>query len=365
MTESRSNLRVTIWGLFSEANGWGRHAASFADALAGYLPVELKDLGKPNHPDQKNKRIREWMPEFFSSRNVPIGIGIGPIDYMNAIAGKKKVACVVWETSLVPQEKLRFLRNKDQIWVPSQWCKELFVQNGIPEDTVIVVPEGVDTQLFHPLNLPQNKSGKPFRFLCIGKWEVRKGIEDLISVYSRTFSRSDPVELLLHTFNPYIAGFSISRLEKMVQQEYPRHPKITFLNPMTDAELVRAYCSADAFVLPTKAEAWGLTIIEAMACALPVLVTNFSGHTEFVNANTGYLIDVKKMIPVRDPFFFKSPIDYGVWAQPDLEHLEYLMRHVVAHRDEAKAKGKRARNELIAKWTWDHAARKGVKALGI
>ncbi len=45
MTRPRPDLKVTICGLFSEVNGWGRHAAGFAAALAQYLPVKLEDLG--------------------------------------------------------------------------------------------------------------------------------------------------------------------------------------------------------------------------------------------------------------------------------------------------------------------------------
>ncbi len=356
---------INIHGIFSETNGWTRHASSFAAAIGHYVPVCLEDWGEPKKRNHCFSHIEGWFSEPPLSGEASFGIGVGPMERMNEIIGKKKIASVVWETSLIPQEKLNFLLNKDQIWTPSQWVNDLLIQNGVDEDLLKVVPEGVDVQFFRPLDLPLKNKDQPFRFLSVGKWEVRKGINDLIHAYCTIFSPKDPVELVLQPFNPYISNYNANGLAKSIHRAYPHHPKITILNPMSDEELVRIYNAVDAFVLPTKAEAWGLPIIEAMACELPVLVTNYSGHKEFVNADTGYLIDVERMIPAQDPDFFDPSFNYGVWAQPSLEHLAHLMRHVVTHPEEAKAKGKQARKELIEKWTWDHAARKSFEALGI
>lgn len=356
---------INIHGIFSEANGWTRHANGFANALAQQAPISIQDWGQSKNQTHLSEKIARFISESTLSEHAEYGIAIGPLERMNDIIGKKKIASIIWETSLIPECKLRFLKNKDQIWIPSRWGKELLVQNGIPKELIKIVPEGVDASLFRPLEISQENNDKIFQFLCIGKWEVRKGIQDLIKVYCTAFSRNEPVELLLHTLNPYIAGFSNNEIAENICRDYPQHPKITFLNLMSDEKLVQVYSLANAFVLPTKAEGWGLPIIEAMSCEIPVIVTNYSGLTEFVNTESGYFIEVEKMIPVSDPAFYNPNDDYGLWAQPDLEHMAYLMRHVFTHRDEAKLKGKNARKEIINKWTWDHAARKGMEALGI
>jgi hypothetical protein len=46
------------------------------------------------------------------------------------------------------------------------------------------------------------------------------------------------------------------------------------------------------------------------------------------------------------------------WGDPDPEHLRYLLRHVYENRDEARAKGSSAAQEMVERWTWDHAAKR-------
>ena len=57
---------------------------------------------------------------------------------------------------------------------------------------------------------------------------------------------------------------------------------------MPRAALRNLYAAADAFVLPTRGEGWGLPIAEAMAMALPVIATNWSGPTALLSTDNSY-----------------------------------------------------------------------------
>lgn len=136
----------------------------------------------------------------------------------------------------------------------------------------------------------------------------------------------------------------------------------TRLNPSPATDwpfftFVKLIQRSDAFVLPTRAEGWGLPILEAMACALPCIVTDYSGLTEFANERNCYLIRVKEMCKVEDPEFFDPRYDWGEWAQPDPDHLRHLMRYVYENSDEAGDKGRLACQDARRLWSWDHAAR--------
>ena len=98
-----------------------------------------------------------------------------------------------------------------------------------------------------------------------------------------------------------------------------------------------------------------MPMLEAMACGLPVIATDWSAHTDFVNENNAYPLGVAKLVPAKA----KCPYYAGFrWAQPDEDHLVHLLRHVYEHRGEATAKGAVASEEALAGWTWAQAAQK-------
>ena len=129
---------------------------------------------------------------------------------------------------------------------------------------------------------------------------------------------------------------------------------------MATCRMVSLARSDDCFVMPTRGEGWGLPIIEAMACGLPVIATNWSAQTDFMNETNAYPLKIKGLIPA----VAKCPYYKGFdWSDPDEEHLAHLMRHVYEHQDEAREIGKRAVEDAASKWTWSHAAAKIIERL--
>jgi glycosyltransferase involved in cell wall biosynthesis len=134
-------------------------------------------------------------------------------------------------------------------------------------------------------------------------------------------------------------------------------PPVTLLynQELPTHQMGSLYRSADCFVLPTRGEGWGIPIIEAMACAKPVIATNWSAHTDFMSEEIAYPLRVARLIPARA----KCPYYEGFrWAEPDEDHLIHLMRHVYENREEAAARGNRASEVVLANWTWQQAAQK-------
>jgi hypothetical protein len=55
-------------------------------------------------------------------------------------------------------------------------------------------------------------------------------------------------------------------------------------------------------------------------------------------------------------------IETGQWAEPDVDHLRFQMRHAFEHQQEARSKGARARQEAL-KWSWTNSARVALKTI--
>lgn len=290
------------------------------------------------------------------------GIGIGILNRMSLVSGSFRVASTVWETSRIPEQELAHLEGIDQVWIPSQWGRSVLVDNGIDSDRIRVIPEGVDTARFFPA--PHDTSctdSRPFRFLCVGKWEQRKGIDILLRAWCQAFLPHENVELALHCHNPHLPNF---QLEKALDAlKLPPHAPILPSHPCHDHRMGDVYRNSDAFVLPTRGEGWGLPVIEAMACGLPVVVTNYSAPLEYANSTNAFLIDVEQMVPVNDHHHFDADTDFGKWAQPDREHLAQLLRYVYENREEASHRGQQAARDASENWTWRQSVSRGWHTL--
>lgn len=83
-----------------------------------------------------------------------------------------------------------------------------------------------------------------------------------------------------------------------------------------------------------------------MSMAVPVIATNWSGITAFLDESVGYPLAIDGLVPVPDQYKYSQGAQQR-WAQPSHEHLRYLMRHVVEHPEEAAAKGRAARAKML------------------
>jgi glycosyltransferase involved in cell wall biosynthesis len=120
------------------------------------------------------------------------------------------------------------------------------------------------------------------------------------------------------------------------------------------------YRSADCFVSAGRGEGWDMPLMEAMACGLPAIATDWGAHTEFVHEGIAYPLRVRRKVPA----VAKCPYYQGFsWADPDPEHLRFLLREIYENREEAKRRGAAAAREVSGHWTWEHSAMKIIERL--
>jgi glycosyltransferase involved in cell wall biosynthesis len=149
---------------------------------------------------------------------------------------------------------------------------------------------------------------------------------------------------------------TFGRLESLVRDERARPHAPEILLVEADVPLAHRggfYTGADCYVHPLRAEGFGMTILEAMACGLPVIATPWSGPADFLSPRLAYTLRHSGPIPER-----ANGVISRYHVEPDLEHLIHLMRHVFECRDEAKAVGRAAAETARGHWTWKHAAEK-------
>ncbi|MRR06573.1 MAG: glycosyltransferase [Deltaproteobacteria bacterium] len=333
-------LKIDVYGHRSEATGWATVYTCFSKAMGEFAHVNC-------WTDSRSKLRKSFYKQLLRLLGRKKFYGDFGVVISGGASHPQTTACWnVWETTRLPLSQRELCFSTDYVWTPSSWGRQNLIANGIQPEKVFIVPEGVDNDFFTP---GQKHSGN-FRFLMVGKWEKRKFQDGLIKAFTAEFHPKENVELILHAHNSYIKGFS---MEKKLEDLGISNGNNIRLSEKCDPVSLRAlYRSANCFVMPTRAEGWGLPILESMACGVPAIVTRYSAPVDFVTDDNGYLLDVERLVDAHDDDF---AIHSGQWAEPDIRHLRFLMRRAFENQDEVLAKGQAA-HEDAQRFSWRNSA---------
>jgi len=167
-------------------------------------------------------------------------------------------------------------KHCDRIVYISHDIKKELQANHFPDEKLVYIPNGVDVDLFVPLI---KASGGDVANICfVGRIEIQKGLDHLLRAFSILKAGGNPVTLS-------IVGDGQQRepLEKLAHSlELGDH--VFFTGSAHD--VLKYYQSALIFVLPSLSEGMSSSLLEAMSCGLPVVVTTVGGNREIVDCGS-------------------------------------------------------------------------------
>jgi glycosyltransferase involved in cell wall biosynthesis len=299
--EAGHDITVIGWGYYGTEHSFpykiipcdavrDRHGE---DILANFIRQEKPDilftLGDP------------WMTEYIPSmeeRSAVTWVSYFPIDGYP-----------------IPPVWHDWIRNADVPIVFSKFAQDL-IEKSVGKK-VSLIYHGVDTKRFRPL---ENKASIKAEFGLSDKFIVgtvarnqpRKNLPALIKAYAEFSKNKADTALYLHTQIRDV-GWNIDELVNYYEISDRAFCTSGFqaLSGISDEELVRTYNLFDIFVLPTMAEGFGLPILEAQACGIPVLVTNFSACSELV-------VDRQELLKVKDTITMGRNIEQAVVDVDDI-----------------------------------------------
>ena len=274
----------------ADRTAWGyRHAARFDRGVAKSLrPGDGTVLAVAGAPTRRTLRQARAL-DLVSVLDFPLP--------HHAAA----IATLRTEAQLVPAyaDTLQLVSGNDPDWLASEiheqavmadhllllssYALQTFVEAGIPEAKMSVVPLGVDTALFQPH--PRTADGV-FRVLFVGQITQRKGVSYLVEAFQA--AAIPDAELVLAGA---IIGSTPWANVANVRHEPPR-PR---------SELPALYAAADVVVLPSLVEGFGLTALEGLASARPVIVSEHTFGTDVIDDGVqGWTVPIRDADAITD-----------------------------------------------------------------
>jgi glycosyltransferase involved in cell wall biosynthesis len=278
-----------------------------------------------------------------------------PHDFSRPSSGKL-AAIVPWEFGAVPRKWINEIEaNVDELWVPSEFVKDVFVRCGVPPERIAIVPNGVNIKSFCPEGpfwRPPGAQG--FIFLFVGGAIMRKGVDVLLKAYQSAFTSQDDVTLIIKDIGSQTFYRHMSLVPWLKKEaEKPGSPRLlVLLDEFDEPKLAELYRGSDAVVLPYRGEGFGMPLVEGMACGKPVIATAEGPAPEFCPADCSYLIPARSVsIPGGIPGFGELAGD-PTWFEPDADELARVMRDVYENRTEAAFRGTRAGELIRPAYNW-------------
>ncbi len=215
-----------------------------------------------------------------------------PLD-MSALVGAEQRKYGFKGRSTAPFEirkAIREIEMADRVVVCSEFAKQSLVNHGVPEAKVRVINYGVDTEAF----TPGPKHDNVFRIVYCGMVCLRKGPQYLLQAWK---------ELALKNAEIWLLGVVLDDAVGMLKQ-YEGLPGLKIVGHVDSRpELAELYRQGTLFVFPSVEDGFGMVVTEAMACGVPVVISDNTGARDVVEEGVNGFV-----VPTRDVEAIKERI---------------------------------------------------------
>lgn len=230
------------------------------------------------------------------------------------------------------------LKSIEKAYLPLSYAKfgrDKLEDAGVPN---VYIPHGVETGIFRVL--PDEKVADFRKTVCEGAawlgvmisankgWPSRKGFEETLLAFKAALPElPQPAMLYIHAdYTKSLQGGDLAGLVRALGlQDHVRFPNRykLWIGEYDQAYLAMMYNAADMYLGPSKAEGFGIPIIEAQACGTPVVVTNFSSMPELVRWGVAV-----------EPAHLTWTYQDSWQAQPDVPGIAEAMLELTAERQD-------------------------------
>jgi D-inositol-3-phosphate glycosyltransferase len=211
--------------------------------------------------------------------------------------------------------EMDLISASDVIVAPSEnEAKYLEFLYGANSEKISVIPPGVDIKLFSPMNQSNARhkihvTDSGCNILFVGRIEPLKGIDALLYALKILSVRHANCKVNLRIVGGDISQSLNAWSKPLHALEKLRHilkieSLVEFVGQKSQTELPYYYSASDVVVMPSHYESFGMVALEAMACGVPVIMTNVSGITGILDEKHTSLVT-----SAQNPLLLASQIE--------------------------------------------------------
>ena len=280
--------------------------------------------------------------------------------------GKIKFGIWAMETEgkgSLPRKFVNSYQYTTKILAPSNFCKNVFAENGTPDSYLEVIPHGYDNEFTDRKDVFDLKTDRRFKFLItLGQLHCRKNIRGILEAWGRAFTNQDDVILvaklnLKQPKNAFDEDWNF--LYSNFKSKYPKSAPIMVIGGFIPyiSDLHRA---TDALLSLSHGEGFFIPALNSLISKKITICSNNGGNLDFCNDTNALLIKGKT---IRAPFNYQywEPSPNAMMFDPDLDHAVELMRLAYSEEKTLSNKLNLGVEDLKARYSWHKIAERIIE----
>lgn len=272
-------------------------------------------------------------------------------DLASRIGNGKYFTYSFFELDTLSEIDKMHLNCSDEIFVPCEWAKQILENNNINKKIHIASP-GVDRKIFDDTLYAKQQNDK-YVFQTIGKWEVRKSHDILLSIFQKAFPTEIDVELVILAAEHTSSYTGQEELEKW-KSMYSQDMRVKIIPGVAlHSDIAKIMALSDCGIYVSRAEGWDLELLETMSMNKPVIASNYSAHTEFCTDKNSYLVDIEETEPAYDGKAFNKQGNWAKISNKEIDQIVDYMRDCYKNRRSTNPEGVKT----AKKYSWENTAK--------